>query len=703
MIASLRQRWLRLQAALAEARGRSGSLIFSVWTGLILFGLMFLTLGVLLLYVLIPGDSRFQVGDAVLSGSTLRLQMLAVYVAVLVLMAAVLYLHLVRVVVLPVERMRSMLQQRLSGPAAAQAMLGQQTEVLQLVAQNYRERLEEVQEREQAQQQAQLRLVRRLDEAEARHQAYVAVAEQACIEIDASGKIRSITQAAAALLGLPAATLLGTPLTQGLKLYDSSQARPLEHPLARRISDAAAHGTATPRQLQCLLVNDAGAARSIKLAVLPGGEAARHMTVLRLTPLSGGESLHDGGAALPVQDAVLPDTQALLRRLEDLQRLAGLGHEPRAFALYVTTGIDDEDDPVGTLRNDIATEVGRHLGRSFAGHADVFRIGVSAYGVVSRHGGGEALARTFESARALTQLEITRLHGDRLPLTVRCAAVAIEATAGTAAQLLERASEQLSDKALLMPTATEPRAGANGSSAAGLSRERLQLMGQPVLPTAEGGAVRPWLRICLRLEDNDGHWLEPPQFLPAIEHAGLGESLDIDVLERVVDSSEVHRQLWSSYAGISLGAGVQSLCSDRYLQRAVALVRQHHLPPGSLAVELGQNHASVNMDRLLPGIRMLAAAGIPLIIDGCIDSRVLRVLRQLHPLMIKLSSELLSAARVDPLAQTELQALIAAARVAGARVGATNVGRDDAGAPLAALGIEYQQGAGVEAMRPLLF
>ncbi|HSW13587.1 MAG TPA: EAL domain-containing protein [Solimonas sp.] len=230
----------------------------------------------------------------------------------------------------------------------------------------------------------------------------------------------------------------------------------------------------------------------------------------------------------------------------------------------------------------------------------------------------------------------------------------------------------------------------------------MHLVSQSVLPTVSGSDSQPWLEVFVRIEDDDGHWLEPQHFLRAVEHAGEVDRLDAAVLQQILAACRGRADIWERYEAISVNVSVHSLHSERYLSRAVELVKEYGIEPGRLAVEVDHGVRSEDLNRALPGIEMLARAGIRLVIDGCTDTRVLRLARSLRPAMVKVSPALIDAARLDPVADAELQAVITTARVLGSRLSAKNVDRVQDGPKLAALGFELYQGRGIEAMGPLL-
>jgi len=709
MLDVLRLPYRHCQLWLESRRRVWGVLRYKVYIGLAAFGLGFDLVGYLLFHLLIPDDAVFVVGGTAISGASLRLQLLLMYASVLALMAAVIYLHLVKMLIIPMERMQHRLRPRADPmdepPTERFDEQREEMDLLRIMVHNAQEQATAQESRSIGLEAELERLHRQLAGEQERHLAFVGSSSDSSLELDAGGRVVAATPAAAALLRLPPNRLIGAPLQEIATLYDGAQLEPREHPLIGRLLQAIADGNSTPRIDQALLCDAEGAETEVLSTLLPG-RVGTMPAILRLQPAGERQVSPDGSVALLESGVALPNHQAFRRRAGELIVRCRQSDQHHAFALFVVKGVRDEDDPTEYFRNEVAAAVGRNLRRSLEGTADVFRLGVVAFAVLARNSGLRACEDLFETARALAQLDAARLASGGMSLRVQYGAGEISRASSTVDQLLADAVSQLTE--LAIGPSRDTRAAASDAGgwadwiAGKLAGERLRLVSQSVVPTLDDSTIRPWLEVFVRIEDDDGHWLEPQHFLRAIEHAREVDRLDAAVLERILATCRGRDDIWGRYEGISVNVSVQSLCSDRYLSRAVELVREYGIEPGRLAVELDQGVRSEDINRALPGIELLAGAGIRLIIDGCTDTRVLRLARLLRPAMVKLSPDLIAAARVDPVAEAELEALLRTAKLLGARLSAKNV--DDAGdAPrLAALGIELQQGRGIESMGPLM-
>lgn len=708
------RRWLD------SRRERWGWARYNVYLGLLAFGLVLFAAIQLTVRLTIPDTAKFQVGSLLLNGDQLHRYLLLPLTGSLLVTLSLVYLHLVRILIVPAEVMQLRIR-KLRPQARQQAHMPvnqeysrEEIDVLVMMARNYQDQLAEAREKLREQEGRGSEIEQALNLQADKAQALWEISSERILEVDSSGRIIGATPAAADLLAIPRNELLGSAFETSMQLRDRGDGEPSEDrsPMPGLLG-ALRSDSGLPRIEQALLVNRSQARYELSITVLPRTHADGTLTsIVRLDSQQvagapGSVAPASASALLDVASG-LPNTQAFRQRVLELIKSA-MQFELRHYcAVIVITGIRDEDDPSEYVRNNIASAVGRTLRRSLDGIGDVYRIGAASFAMLSARGGIKDMEAAMETARALSQLEVARITSEAGRATVRYAAVEINGEAASIDSVVNAATSKLSTQAMIVSGGLVHEGKGDDEAerarwvAEQITSERLHLISQSVLPTDPETPLQPWLEVFVRIEDNDGHWIEPGHFLKAVERAGEVDNLDIEVLRRILRAYKANPELMGRYAGISVNVSAISLASDRYLRGFSTLLQEYGVEASRIAVEISSTEDPIRLSQAITGLEALGAIGVKLVIDSCTDTRFLRMARQLRPYMVKLSPELLTAAQLDPLADAELNALLTSAKTLGAAIGAKNVDRKSDAARFSQMGIKYFQGRGVEAMGPLM-
>ncbi len=686
-----------------------GELRYNIYLGLFAFALAAVAIGMLLGRLVIPGDGVFVYGSRILSGDEMRRQILVPYYGIVLVMIALIYLHLVRVLIIPVERLRMRMRKNRKNPNEAYGR--QDLEILEIAVQTAQRQARDLEDVLQRQKELLAHREHELETARLRHQCFSDAVAEAVIEIDHSGTIIEASPTAPQLLQTSRHLLLGRHMNESLRLFEADKPDWLQYPLAPAIEQTLYSELAAPRIFQALLIGGRGEEIKVAVTVLPyGGQLRQQGGTIKL--VSDGVIPNSLDAAPTTlshldQDSGLPNNQSFRRRIADLIE----GHRTHALehtvGLFLVGGLRDEDDPTDHLRHELAQTLARNLRRSMDSTAEIYRIGGIAFGIIKIGTQPASMVDLFETVRALCQLDLSRQSDLGVSLTVRYALTTVGAEASKVDEVFETLVTQMTGQLALGATRPSLDAGDHAQLAERarwvserLLENRLHLVSQTVLPTGDAADWPPWLEVFARIEDEDGHWLEPAHFLKAVEHAGNGGRLDAEVFKRILKACRDEPELIQQFEGISLNVSTQSLCDEDFLNELVEMSRSLDGQPGRFAIEVDHRVASAP-SAAMAGLELIQAAGLRIIIDGCNDIRSLRAFSRVQPYMVKLNGDLLEAAKVDPLVKAELQAIISSARVLGLRLSAKNVRGKEELPALSELGIQYAQGAGLEALGPI--
>jgi diguanylate cyclase (GGDEF)-like protein/PAS domain S-box-containing protein len=220
-----------------------------------------------------------------------------------------------------------------------------------------------------------------------------------------------------------------------------------------------------------------------------------------------------------------------------------------------------------------------------------------------------------------------------------------------------------------------------------ISLGQLVLEYQPIVDLATGGteSVEALVRW-----DRGGELISPGLFLPAAERTGLLTPITHWVVEEAV--RQLHR--WKA-VGVDVGIALNvppAMLDRRMCQRLVRIAGEHKLAPGSLTLELVES-AMMDDHRLFDHLESLRAAGFRIAIDdfGSGHSSLARV-AQLPVDVLKIDQSLIAQICQSPRDLAIVRAIIATAEALDALVVAEGIETEAQRAALRQLGVRSGQG-----------
>ena len=183
---------------------------------------------------------------------------------------------------------------------------------------------------------------------------------------------------------------------------------------------------------------------------------------------------------------------------------------------------------------------------------------------------------------------------------------------------------------------------------ASIASAALQAHYQPVVRLGDGRVVE--LEALARLQDQDGSWLPPERFLPA-----LGDDELVVLFRQMLAQAMRQRETLFKLGhavDVSVNTPVAALADSRYAEAAAAAIAQGHCPVGALLLEilespLGTDHSAAAG---MAGMQALKALGVRLVEDdlGAGYSSLIR-LRHWPFDRVKIDQAILRQVADDPL------------------------------------------------------
>ncbi len=119
----------------------------------------------------------------------------------------------------------------------------------------------------------------------------------------------------------------------------------------------------------------------------------------------------------------------------------------------------------------------------------------------------------------------------------------------------------------------------------------------------------------VRWQREDGSVLQPGQFLPAVEHAGLSAELDLYMLEQACVLLRSWLDEGLDPVRISVNQCKQLLFSSNYFSSVQNLIQHYRIPPRLIVIEVLESVMAQDLPKISDYLKQLRAFGVEISID----------------------------------------------------------------------------------------
>lgn len=221
--------------------------------------------------------------------------------------------------------------------------------------------------------------------------------------------------------------------------------------------------------------------------------------------------------------------------------------------------------------------------------------------------------------------------------------------------------------------------------------DELQVYFQPVFDTSRGVVDR--VEALVRWRHPDHGLLDPSQFIPMAEEAGLLHELSLLVMDRACGQLALWRR--DRFHGLSVAINVSPSEFERsdFVAGVLGALRRHALPPDALELEITENVLIEDIDAAVERVKRLRSYGVRVSIDDFgIRYSSLGYLQRLPVNTIKIDQSFVRELGEDRPASPIVPAIIQIARGFGFDLVAEGVEGEDHVNRLKALGCTKMQG-----------
>ena len=318
--------------------------------------------------------------------------------------------------------------------------------------------------------------------------------------------------------------------------------------------------------------------------------------------------------------------RGLERELDALLARVATGH-PASFIYVDLDRFKAINDVFGHAAGDaIVLEVARRLGAELPPAATVGRIGVDEFLAVLP--GLDLAAAKIEAQRILTSLTRETVDYDGLQLNVEASIGVIEATPGMQTrELLAYADEACAQskrsgrgRITALDASNELLVNYRAEKMYGtqlkfrLPTERMRVFAQPIVPLQSGFEAMSY-EVLLRTEDEHGRIEPPARLLAAAERQGAMAAIDRFMLGRTVAHLAEHPAHTRGLGFVSVNLSGMSLNDERFVNDAIALLREHRSIAPKICLEITESVALYDISSTRRFVEEMHAIGATIALD----------------------------------------------------------------------------------------
>lgn len=236
-----------------------------------------------------------------------------------------------------------------------------------------------------------------------------------------------------------------------------------------------------------------------------------------------------------------------------------------------------------------------------------------------------------------------------------------------------------------------------------LSDNQFCLYYQPIVSLPAYQFNREYYEVLLRLVDEKGEVIPPMAFIPAAERYDLMPSIDRWVINKFFGTMAQQVQESKNRCLYAINLSAASINDENFADFVEQLFKTYEIRPETICFEITENIAIAHLNKVTKLLGFLKALGCQVTLDDFGSSMCsFRYLQQLPFDYLKISGDLIKKLPDDVVTYEMVKAINHIAHVMGIQTIAKFVATEAILENVRALGINYAQGYGIAAPRPLM-
>jgi diguanylate cyclase (GGDEF)-like protein/PAS domain S-box-containing protein len=535
---------------------------------------------------------------------------------------------------------------------------------------------------------------------------------------DLQGRIVYANKVAAQLVGRPAADILGNTLLEVLKLADDGGRKSLGDPVRQCLSTGARLNLG---RRGMLVANGGDTERSIELTIAPLRDAAGQMTgtVIALRDVSDLRGLTQQMSYQASHDALtgLVNRREFERRLQEALESAHAESRHHVLCYLDLDRFKAVNDECGHVAGDsMLREVAGLIKDAVRDSDTVGRLGGDEFGILligcpleKARQIADDVVRAVGEYRFIWKEKIFTIGVSVGLVEVMRGSVAIEDLIGAADSACYVAKKQ-GGHVQVYSAREEAQARQRGEIRwlqqlqSALKEGRFELYAQPIVATAPDheAAPGPGLEVLLRLRDESGAAIAPPEFMRAAERYRLMPHVDRWVVQTALTALGRGGIRLPEGRSLCINLSGQTLGDSSFLEFVVDCLDRTAVSPERLCFEVTENAVITNIEDARRFIGVLHGMGCSFALDDF--GRGLSSFANLKNLSldyVKIDGSFIRNLASDAVNQAMVTAMIKLARSLDFRVIAEQVEDGDALESARRMGVDFVQGYEVGRPQPL--
>ena len=544
------------------------------------------------------------------------------------------------------------------------------------------------------------------------------------IEVDALGYIQHMSGPAIELLGVHLAEAHGKPIHSILKIFDATKDHPNEYPLSTLVPELISGASTMPRIEQVILQTRKNktqdATLMLQATLLPDGKPIG-ATVNINVGTDAGEliSSHASGAEphASYKDSLtgLLTRDIFERRCDEMLALAKSSKLKHSILFYTLDQASHLSNAFShTVLDEALWNIGRITRESVGLRGESFYLGHDVFSVLL------AESNTHEATELADRLrtQVSNSHrgsGNTGLVSVSIAISEIKSDTGARHELIGLLERELAT--LVASGGNKVSVVAESESHAvqrrndtqwvewilpKLKSDQMRLVAQAAISTRKTLGPSKLLELFIRVEEDDGHWLAPAAYIPALRRQGQIQKLDLWVVESALRILSTKPKEMADYAYICVNLDSTSMSDESFCNSVFHALKSNPTISDRLCFEIAESQAQSSLTDVSYFCEKVAELGAATTLDQCRTADSISLLRRLPCKFVKFHDALVRNIQADAVDKATLIWMLQAARMLNRKTVVTNVENDDLRIELQELGADYLQGSRISQIAPLL-
>lgn len=235
-----------------------------------------------------------------------------------------------------------------------------------------------------------------------------------------------------------------------------------------------------------------------------------------------------------------------------------------------------------------------------------------------------------------------------------------------------------------------------------LEKQRFTLRFQSIVPVAADNASKWCYELLLSMRERDGALVSPGAFLPAAERYGLSGKIDYWVVANALSWLKSHPEELAQTEFCSINLSAPSVSDKEFLGYVIDQLKSKQIPAEKVCFEITETAAITNLSSARRLISTLRELGCSFALDD-FGSGVssFAYLKNLAVDLIKIDGVFVKGICDDPVSRALVKSINDTGHAMGKRTIAEAVESQAVFDELRRIGVDYAQGYGITAPRPL--